>query len=98
MVAKQIIMATKNCPTPAALLRAFLEGAKPSLLLHLKHCQSCLNEWTAMAELRVLGQQLPLLIPDETQRNVVKTRLLSKLDEAELAKSPVKHRSSRRQK
>ena len=51
-----------------------------------------------MAELRVLGQQLPLLIPDETRRNAVKTRLLSKLDEAELAKSPVKHRSSRRQK
>jgi len=98
VVAKQIIMATKNCPTPAALLRAFLEGAKPSLLRHLKHCPSCLSEWTAMAELRVLGQQLPQLIPDETQRNVVKTRLLSKLDEAQSAKLPTKRSGPRRQK
>ena len=51
-----------------------------------------------MAELRVLGQQLPLLIPDETQRNVVKTRLLSKLDEAQSAKLPTKRSGPRRQK
>lgn len=63
-------------------MRAFLDGAAPSLLAHLQGCRPCTTEWSKLGELRALAQKLPAAIPDATHRDAMRAALLAKLTPA----------------